>query len=324
MRLQKLSQWPFGVLTLGPVLVVLLAAPSGILATTTYGVSWSGETIAGTDLSAPAQQSSTFDTGGFLNMTSFSNALSSSSSGAATGSCLAGDVVVSCTFETHASSSVSGTASLGSLAFGSSSSASSVETILGLGGAGPFSASGVGSVIESWQDTITITDPGVAAGTALQFLVSLSLADTVSAASVTCPSTEPAGATVTANSSFQLPAIQLISNNCQPFSGMATAVWTVSNGGVYTIGTTLQAGTNAHAGSVNGVPVETSSALADPPLSAFNLDPITAGAFYTSASGMNYGSSTVPEPSSLTLLSSGVAFLAFLACWRRRSRLISL
>jgi hypothetical protein len=187
----------------------------------------------------------------------------------------------------NGSASVSGSAQFGSI----------TGDISATGSGGAISNAGEASFEGDWSDTLTVTSSTLALNTPVTLLFTMSFnSSTVCAGLNTSPQVtaefEAGSQNVTAtstncNATFQ-GTRQLDLNT---FVGASTAIF----------------------GSLNldAVAGQGASVQVDPPINFF-VDSETAGASYTTASGVTYFSptSSVPEPSSLMMLGVGLLGLA--------------
>lgn len=152
-----------------------------------------------------------------------------------------------------------------------------------------------------WSDTITVTSNTLAANTPVQLLATIILHRTITGAGGTASAevTGPFGLHLLDSLSAPNPApsVSLILNSFVGQSITATSTLTISLG-------------------ASGIaPFGKSAAVHAENTAVFHLEPITAGASYTTASGITY----VPEPASIWL-AVGCAAVIGASRLRRRAR----
>jgi hypothetical protein len=196
-----------------------------------------------------------------------------------------------------ASSSFSGAATLGGLSAGAKA--------LAQGNA--FRASSTAGGTVTWMDTVTIAQE-LAAGTPVDFKASLRLSSFTQLGGV-----PNLNGTANIDATIEMGFVPILStaehrnNLAHDVKGLDTTVLHLHAGDVIVFEGILSAYANTGA----EFPIQTAgSADADGGHTAvFNLDPVTAGARYTTASGVSY-LSNVPEPSALSLLGTALVVLA--------------
>jgi hypothetical protein len=282
------------------LLLALLVQPAKAQ---TIGVGWDGYSSSAADGSTPTTIISQYATAGwplaFLPVTSFSDSLSTSNSGVFYGQ------------TDTASNTLSGTASLGTLTlFSSSQSAVGPPSTCEYYPECYAEGTGYGSLQSGWQDYLTFS--GAPVGTPEQWLVTLSLSDSFSVVSTDVILNDCAASPDYRSSQVSVSTVgymNLYSSNCTPFSGSVSEVWTVDSGSSQYVGVNLDGFSVA-----NGVWYDPSTSSEVEATATFCMEPLTAGAFYTSLSGTTYCTApSVPEPSSLLLLATGLLGLGAFA-----------
>jgi hypothetical protein len=285
-------------------------------ASSLFGVEMVGNATASTPSTGPL--TNWFLSGGFLPQAAYLNSTGSVSSGTLL------DPTQDVLYNFSAQSSVSGIVAMGDIEGGLVDNSGGLYVdYCGLEVCDTYSSTADSSMTAAWFDTLVFG--GAPVGTPESFEVTSTflsnlrgatyLPGPVNGAQITYSLSLSSG-----NCSADLPTIQV--NQTTPSSGLnivQTCRLNVLSGDTVVvegqlsmdaIGTT-QYGLNYSASASIG----TDAYFTDP---AFFLDPITPGATYTSASGMNYAS--VPEPGSVVLIGSGLMVIAILR--KRLSRLV--
>ena len=165
-----------------------------------------------------------------------------------------------------------------------------------------------------WFDTITVTSSSAPRGTEVTFKLTLSLFDTIAHTGTVHPGITIGIANVGVGSFILQDDF---------FNPLAVRTFTTTF--TEPVGATfdLRGGASLQAEESN----DSSMTVDARDTAQFNLDPITPGAGYTTASGVSYLTSppaAVPEPASLTLLNiGGLSLLGFRWRWLRQRRTLS-
>jgi hypothetical protein len=176
----------------------------------------------------------------------------------------------------------------------------------------PLNATFAGASFDGvWQDSLTVTSLTLAAGTPVQLAFTLGVDATLNCGG---PSAE-----ASALGAFQAGSNQIILSSTTCNSVFQKSDVMIVNTAV---GSDLQVeGQLVLSANAEGYNQESSSAGVDPPSSNFFVDSLTPGASYITGSGNTYFSPTsVPEPGTVTLLSSGLLALAGVTLFRNRIR----
>lgn len=138
----------------------------------------------------------------------------------------------------------------------------------------------------SWGDTITVTSGG-------QFQVTISLSDTITAGGLPAGPCHPGIRAILGLTG--LVGLSILDDRCfPPSSRTATATFTATTGQVFSVAESLMVSIDPGVGAPSGATV---SVLVDAShTGTFKLDPLTAGATYTTASGRSYLSEVPNQP----------------------------